>query len=267
MSKITDLIFHNEEHYITSKYGKREPIKTQYGTTSNFHYGTDYGTNLKKIPQYAVEDGVVLSTGVSNSCGNYVWIKYDRLNVKMCHYHLDKICVKKGQTVNNDTLVGYTGTTGYSTGIHLHLGVYDLSKNCYIDPEEYAKAYNMPTEDIPDLTFKVGNRIVLSENATVYQGNDKGVKIPQNIKNKEYIIQEVSRDGQTLLLKEIFSWVLASECTLINELDYIKYKVVKGDTLWKIAQEYNTSVDEIVKLNNIENPDLIIIGQILKIPA
>jgi LysM repeat protein len=35
------------------------------------------------------------------------------------------------------------------------------------------------------------------------------------------------------------------------------YRVKKGDTLWKLAKRFNTTVDEIVKLNSIENPDLI----------
>ncbi len=44
------------------------------------------------------------------------------------------------------------------------------------------------------------------------------------------------------------------------------YKVVEGDTLFKIAQKYNTTVDELVKLNEIKDPNLIFPGQILKLP-
>lgn len=45
------------------------------------------------------------------------------------------------------------------------------------------------------------------------------------------------------------------------------YKVVKGDTLTSIAKKYNTTVDELVKLNNIKNKNFIKIGDILKIPT
>ena len=48
--------------------------------------------------------------------------------------------------------------------------------------------------------------------------------------------------------------------------NYITYTVVAGDTLYKLARTYKTTVSEIVKLNNIKNPDLIYIGQKLKIP-
>lgn len=45
------------------------------------------------------------------------------------------------------------------------------------------------------------------------------------------------------------------------------YKVQPGDTLWCLARTYHTSVEVLVSLNNISNPNLILIGQLLKIPA
>lgn len=49
--------------------------------------------------------------------------------------------------------------------------------------------------------------------------------------------------------------------------EYIYIKVKKGDTLNKIAREYNTTVEELVSLNNIPNPNLIYINQNLKVPS
>jgi lysozyme len=46
---------------------------------------------------------------------------------------------------------------------------------------------------------------------------------------------------------------------------YTVYTVKKGDSLWKIAQKYKTTVDELVKLNGIKNRDLIYPGQKLRI--
>lgn len=133
-------------------------------------------------------------------------------------------------------------------------------------PNEYVLEDTKKEEpkDTPKNTFKVGQRVLLSKNATTYQGNDKGVKIPSSVKKKEYTIQEVGKT--TLLLKEIYSWVLASECTLVEKKKYITYTIKKGDTLSSIAKKYNTTVEELVKLNNIKNPHLIITGQKIKIP-
>lgn len=45
------------------------------------------------------------------------------------------------------------------------------------------------------------------------------------------------------------------------------YTVVKGDTLWGISQRYNTTVDKLVQLNGISNPDYIVVGQVLRLTA
>ena len=47
----------------------------------------------------------------------------------------------------------------------------------------------------------------------------------------------------------------------------IIYIVQSGDTLWKIAKKYSTTVAELVTMNNIDNPDVIIEGEKLIIPG
>lgn len=137
MSKVSELIFAGEPHRITSPYGKRG---------SGFHYGCDYGTYLKNLPQYAIEDGEVYSKGYeANAAGYYIWVKYPRINKRFLHCHLQKpVALNKGDKVQRGTLLGYTGTTGNSTGIHLHLGVRDLTTNAYEDPEVFAMTYTDP---------------------------------------------------------------------------------------------------------------------------
>lgn len=156
MSELSNLIFHEAKHKMTSPYGKRNVINTSAGNTSSFHNGVDYGTFTVKLPQYAIEDGEVLSCGTDLLYGGakYVWVKYPRLGVKMLHYHLDSIKVKKGQAVNKNTVLGTTGRTGKATGIHLHLGLKLLSGGGYIDPEAWFKTYYTKPSEKP--TFKAG---------------------------------------------------------------------------------------------------------------
>lgn len=167
MSKISNLIFNNANHYITSPYGNRGAIKTSAGTTDSFHRGTDYGTNGKKLPQYAIEDGYVFAAAKASDGAKYVWVIYPRIKKAFLHYHLDSIAVKAGQSTKKGTLLGYTGKTGKATGIHLHLGIRDLSKltstqiskmnwnllrSCsYIDPEKLS--YTAPTAAKPAVTY------------------------------------------------------------------------------------------------------------------
>lgn len=129
MSKISEMTFHNANHYITQKYSSK-------------HNGTDYGTNNKKIPQYALEEGIVTQVFKDSHGAIIVRIYYPRINKTFTYGHLDKIYVKQGEKVNNNTKIGLTGKTGLATGIHLHLSIYDNNKNKYIDPESYSKEYN-----------------------------------------------------------------------------------------------------------------------------
>lgn len=134
--KLAERIFKRNDYYITSPFSyRRDPID---GNIS-FHSGCDYGTHGEKWPQYGVEAGEVISCGLDSAYDNakYVWVKYPRLNIKLLYYHLDSICVTKGQQVDNNTIIGYTGMTGRATGIHLHLGMKYLNSNNYVDPELY----------------------------------------------------------------------------------------------------------------------------------
>lgn len=152
MSAISKKIFNGANHYVTSPYGKRKTISTSAGNTASFHYGTDYGTNGKKIAQYAIEDGYVFAAQRAKDSALYVWVVYPRIKKAFLHYHLDSYKVRARQSVKSGTLLGYTGKTGKATGIHLHLGIRDLTRlndnqikhmtwallqSCaYIDPEK-----------------------------------------------------------------------------------------------------------------------------------
>ena len=64
--------------------------------------------------------------------------------------------------------------------------------------------------------------------------------------------------GQTLIIE--------TNSGNANSGGYITYTVRRGNTLWGIARRYNTSVSALVDLNQIQNPNLIYPGQILRIP-
>ena len=160
MSKITDIIFKGAKHYITSSFGYRAPIATKAGDTGTKHRGTDYGTNGKKIAQYAIEDGKVYSTGTDGAGAKYVKVDYPRINKRFYHWHLDTIAVKKGQAVKKYTKLGNTGMTGKATGVHLHLGIVDLKNNTYIDPEVYAKEYTEPTAEAAKSVHEVAQLVL-----------------------------------------------------------------------------------------------------------
>lgn len=112
---------------ITQKFGKTVAAKRLY--TSGSHNGVDFGVPIG-TPVKAGASGVVLGTGDTDltckgaSWGRWVLIKHNN-GLASIYGHLSVISVTKEQVVNTGDVVAYSGSTGYSTGPHLHLTVYD----------------------------------------------------------------------------------------------------------------------------------------------
>ena len=201
MSELSNLIFHNKRHYLSSPYGKRVVMNTSAGKTSPFHDGVDYGTYGIKLAQYPVADGVVLSCGTDWAYGGakYVWVKYPELGIKMLHYHLDSICVKKGQAVNKNTVLGYTGKTGRATGIHLHLGLKLLSGGGYIDPEKWWR--ELP-QSLRDSSLKEGATAKYAPgNYKVTKASVLNVRAGVGTKYKKLKFSQLTASAQSKILK------------------------------------------------------------------
>lgn len=123
-----------DEYYITSPFGwRKDPISGEW----KGHNGCDYGTHGNKWPQYALESGTVENVYKDDYGANVVRIAYPRLGYRCTYAHLDDVLVRKGQEVDHDTMIGHTGTTGYSTGVHLHLGVQMIGDWQWKDPESF----------------------------------------------------------------------------------------------------------------------------------
>lgn len=100
------------------------------------HLGVDYAAPTG-TPVRVVGDGVVDFAGVQNGYGNVVVIKHagDRATV---YAHLSRIDVNRGQSVAQGSILGAVGTTGWSTGPHLHFEF--KVKGTQVDPLEIARA-------------------------------------------------------------------------------------------------------------------------------
>ena len=86
------------------------------------HTGVDSGAP-KGTAIRAAADGVVLSTTVSRAYGNMTLIDHGGGMVTM-YAHQSQFGVSKGQVVENQEVIGYVGSTGFSTGPHLHFEVH-----------------------------------------------------------------------------------------------------------------------------------------------
>ena len=124
---------------ITSNFGTRiDPING----TSSFHSGLDLATSCgTKI--LASNNGTIFNTGYSaNGLGNYVYIKHqtEQGTIYTAYGHMldNSIVVEKGQNVVTGQVIGLVGTTGRSTGCHLHFMMMNkkvsFNKKDLIDP-------------------------------------------------------------------------------------------------------------------------------------
>ncbi|MFW3505583.1 peptidoglycan DD-metalloendopeptidase family protein [Aerococcus viridans] len=90
---------------------------------SEFHNGMDYAVP-SGTPILAVKNGTVEETGSSSSAGNYVYVKMED-GLSAGYYHLSAINVSIGDSVKAGDTLGKVGSTGMSTGPHLHFEISD----------------------------------------------------------------------------------------------------------------------------------------------
>ncbi len=98
-----------------------------------FHWGLDIA-NKTGTPIYASADGVVKTTGRGEDLGKYIVINHS-FGYMTKYGHLGEIKVKRGQKIRRGDIIGLMGSTGYSTGPHLHYEV--IKNNKKINPLKY----------------------------------------------------------------------------------------------------------------------------------
>ena len=108
-----------DSRYITSTVGGRA---SPGGIGSTNHKGTDIGRVGYTSPIYASKAGTVIVSQYSSSYGNYVVISHGSGNTTL-YAHMSSRKVSVGQYVNQGDVIGITGSTGNSTGPHLHFEV------------------------------------------------------------------------------------------------------------------------------------------------
>ena len=117
----------------TSAYGVRRDPK---GAGRRMHAGVDLAAP-RGTPIYATADGVVTEAGPERGYGNVVRIRHE-LGFETIYAHMSKISVRPGQKISRADRVGAMGTTGRSTGVHLH---YEVRLNgAPVNPMPYLEA-------------------------------------------------------------------------------------------------------------------------------
>lgn len=112
--------------YITSRYGER-------GSRRYVHSGVDLATSLG-TPIYSIASGTVTFSGWQGSYGNMVIVNHGN-GVESYYAHCHTLNVSVGQTVSSNTMIATVGSTGNSTGAHLHLEI--RANGTALNPQSY----------------------------------------------------------------------------------------------------------------------------------
>lgn len=248
---------------VTSKMGWREhPVKKE----RKHHNGTDIIGTAKKVFVEAAFDGKVTYAGPSKTkksdgepsgFGYYVKIT-SKINGEWYSHlyaHLVKgsIQVKAGQKVEAGTVLGVMGTSGMSTGVHLHWEIWKGQKHGwsadgkgFVEPIEFTKA------------------VIQAERAAGFAAEATPADAPAEIIKTDDEPKPASKPAVKPSTRPATTSKPAARPAAKTSPK--THRVVSGDTLSKIAARYKTTVDVLVRLNKLKNANQIKVGQTIRLP-
>jgi len=283
-----------QDSYVTQGYGVKNP--QFYGRGS--HSGTDYhaskGTNV-----YGVAGWKVLDTYKDYNLGNVMVLQNPSTGESIRFAHLDKTLLKKGDIVpDNKTPVALSGGSGLTIGgkpqqEHLHVEYLDADgrlsdvtkANLFGDESRKAEANNsiVPSYQAVIDKFRAkpamameGQPGLKTEDYTIQHG-DSLSKIAQKYATDWQTLAKANPSienpnliysGNTLKVPKSSSPIVSSKQSVTSNqtkpYSGNGYLIKSGDSLSKIARDLGVTVGTLMAKNNIENPNKIFAGKVLK---
>lgn len=216
---------------VTSNYGYRKRFRRQ-------HKGLDINAYPGDTIRVAFDGKVRVVDFQKGGYGNVVVVRHPN-GLETVYGHLSKHLTKQGATLKAGDPIGLAGSTGRSTGTHLHFETRLLGE--YIDP---AKLFDFANQDVTGdfYVFKGRGR------GTVLGKHDGGSAVAMN--------EEVSY---------ISSESAAAKAQAQKDAPRVRiHKVKKGETLYSIARKHGISVNSLCRMNGLKTNSKVRIGQILK---
>ncbi len=208
-----EFVFPTKSNHVTSTFGYRR---------SRYHYGIDIGLSTGDTVRASFSGKIRIVDYEAKGYGRYVVIRHDN-GLETVSAHLSKVLVKENQDVKAGDPIGLGGSTGHSTGPHLH---YEMRM--------MGNAFN-PT------------KLIDFEHKCILTGC---YEITRNETYSHVKHQVLSTPGLN-----------AKPSTSSSSSGTAYYRVKQNDTLSGIARRYNTSVDKLCKLNHISKTSILSIGQ------
>ncbi len=164
---------------ITSSFSYRRwhPILHRYRP----HHGTDFGAR-RGTPLLAVNSGRVSFAGRMGGYGKVVKIKHPG-GYESLYAHQSRIRVKRGQKVKKGQVIGYVGSTGRSTGPHLHFGL--MKNGRWVDPMKVLRKKSIKTSVLKKFTKYEDVKTTKYKYVTIKDAKENQVKLMQYISEEK----------------------------------------------------------------------------------
>lgn len=142
--------------HLTSSFGMRfHPILG----FSRMHQGVDFGAPTG-APIVAATDGVVAFAGRHGGHGNYVRLSHSG-GISTGYAHMSRIIARPGQRVRQGELIGYVGSTGLSTGPHLHYEMFRNGKAINPTSMKFTTVQQLAGRDLANFRAKLNNLLAV----------------------------------------------------------------------------------------------------------
>lgn len=230
------------------------------------------------MQKYIVKKGDTLC-GISNQFGVSITELASLNNIKGDYLQIDQVLlIPDTSGTNPNTTFSYSvkkGDTLYSIAKKYNTSVSEILKLNYMTdpslsigqvlkiPETYTKEEDMY---LPQYT-----NYIVQANDSLYSIAKKNNIDLETLKQDNSLTSNIILPGQILKIRTEENLSIEEEScfgedyTPLNGENYLEYIVKKGDSLYSIAKKYNTSVSDLLKINNLKNSNLSI-NQVLKIP-
>lgn len=229
-----------DSRMVTSHYGYRRSFRRQ-------HYGTDIKVFVGDTIRAAFSGKVRVVAFERYGYGNYVIIRHPN-GLETVYGHMSRHLCKPNQIVRAGDVIGLGGSTGRSTGSHLHFETRFLGQ--FIDPE---RLFDFEAQDVKGdyyLFRSSGRGTMLAATDNVVGGEEE---MNEETANALIAKQNESEAFQQKRIQQI----KAKPRTRVH-------KVKAGETLSTIARKCGTTVDKLCRLNHIKRNAVLRPGQILK---
>lgn len=208
------------------------PLTSPYGYRKRFrrmHKGVDIGIQSNDTIRAAFDGKVRLTAYEGRGYGNYIILRHPN-GLETVYGHLNKHLVKPDDVVRAGDPIGLGGSTGRSTGPHLHF-----------ETRFMGYAIN------PSAIFDFANHATHTDEYTFSKTTYTKARNFAPSRNKRELAQEEKNTYKS------------------GDKEIASYTVKKGDTLNKIAKAYGMSATSLRKLNNLDSKATIKVGQELKL--